>query len=135
MQERFYPRPDTVGGVIGTKYDFRPVLVRYPGGRFFTAYTAEEQFPVVNPLHAVIFFDAGNTWDLGRKWQPLDLKMGAGIGFRLEIPILGNIGFDYAYGFDRDQMVVRSRISGNVIPTIQRSPRWVGHFLLGNVNN
>jgi outer membrane protein insertion porin family len=131
VYERFNPRPDTLGGVPGIKYDFRPVLVRYPGGRFFTAYTIEQQFPVVNPLHAVIFCDAGNTWDLGRDWQPLDLKYGAGIGFRLEIPILGNIGFDYGYGFDRDVMAVDR--FGNA--TIQRSPRWVGHFLLGNVGN
>jgi outer membrane protein insertion porin family len=131
--ERFNPVvvKDTLGNVLGTHYDFRPVLVRYPGGRFFTAYTAEEQFPVVNPLHAVIFFDAGNAWDLGRNWQPLDLKMSAGIGFRLEIPLLGNIGFDYGYGFDRESMVV----DRNGVASLQRSPRWVGHFLLGNVNN
>ena len=92
-------------------------VVRYPGGRFFTTYTVEEQFPVVHPLHAVVFFDAGNTWDLFHDIQPLDLKMGAGIGFRLEIPLLGNIGFDYAYGFNRDD-----------------GPHFKGHFLLGNVN-
>ena len=116
--ERFNARPDTVGGVIGTKYDFRDVRVRYPGGRYFTAYTMEQQFPVVNPLHGVIFFDAGNTWDQGREIQPFKLKLGAGIGFRLEIPLLGNIGFDYGYGFNRDDRA-----------------KWVGHFLLGNVNN
>ena len=115
--ERFNPRPDTLAGVPGTKYDFRPVRVRYPGGRYFTTYTMEQQFPIVNPLHGVLFFDAGNTWDLGHEYQPFVLKMSTGIGFRIEIPILGNIGFDYAYGFNRDDR-----------------PRWVGHFLLGNVN-
>ncbi|MBI1799649.1 MAG: outer membrane protein assembly factor BamA [Candidatus Eisenbacteria bacterium] len=116
--ERFAVGKDTVGGVIGTKYRFVPVHVRYPGGRYFTTYTMEQQFPVVNPLHGVIFFDAGNTWDLGHEIQPFNLKVGAGIGFRLEIPVLGNIGFDYGYGFNRDDR-----------------PKWVGHFLLGNVNN
>ena len=131
VYERYNARPDTVGSVIGTKYDFRPVLVRYPGGRFFSAYTIEQQFPVVNPLHAVMFVDAGNSWDLGRDWQPFHLKYGAGIGFRLEIPLLGNIGFDYAYGFNRTNMAIDR--FGN--PYITQSPRWVGHFLLGNVNN
>jgi len=95
-----------------------PVRVRYPGGRYATTYTLEQQFLVVNPLHAVLFFDAGNTWDLGKEIQPFKLKKSVGLGFRLEIPILGNIGFDYGYGFDRDT-----------------GPRWVGHFLIGNVNN
>ena len=50
----------------------------------------------------MFFFDAGNTWDLWKEIKPFDLKMGAGIGFRMEIPLLGNIGFDYGYGFNRD---------------------------------
>ncbi len=91
--------------------------LRYPGGSFFATYTIEQQFPVVHPLHAVLFFDAGNTWDLFREIQPFDLKLGAGIGFRLEIPLLGNVGFDFGYGFNRDD-----------------GPRFKGHFLLGNVN-
>ncbi|HTO90444.1 MAG TPA: outer membrane protein assembly factor BamA [Candidatus Sulfotelmatobacter sp.] len=102
-------RSDTLGYTNST--------VRYPGGRFFTSYTVEQQFPIVNPLHGVFFFDAGNTWDLFSEIKPFDLKMGAGIGFRLEIPLLGNIGFDYGYGFNRDD-----------------HPKAVGHFLLGNVN-
>lgn len=91
--------------------------VRYPGGQYMSLYTVEQQFPIVHPLHGVIFFDAGNTWDLWREIHPFDLKLGAGIGFRMEIPLLGNIGFDYGYGFDRDD-----------------GPRAKGHFLLGNVN-
>ena len=57
-------------------------------------------------------------WDLRREIKPFDLKMGAGVGFRIEIPLLGNIGFDYGYGFDRDD----GRASA------------AGHFLIGNVN-
>ena len=93
------------------------VKVRYPGGRYLLLATVEQQFPIVHPLHAVVFFDAGNTWDLWREIHPFDLKFGAGIGFRMEIPLLCNIGFDYGYGFDRDD-----------------GPRAKGHFLLGNVN-
>ncbi len=91
--------------------------VRYPGGRYMTLLTVEQQFPIVHPLHGVVFFDAGNTWDERREIRPFDLKLGAGIGFRLEIPLLGNIGFDYGYGFNRDD-----------------GPRAVGHFLIGNIN-
>lgn len=97
----------------------RPVTqrVRYPGGRYLVLYTVEQQFPIVHPLRGVLFFDAGNVWDERREIKPFDLKLGAGGGFRMEIPLLGNIGFDYGYGFDRDD-----------------GPRWAGHFLIGNVN-
>ena len=91
--------------------------VRYPGGRYLLLCTVEQQFPIVHPLHAVLFFDAGNTWDRWREIRPFDLKMGAGVGFRMEIPLLGIIGFDYGYGFNRDDR-----------------PRAVGHFLIGQTS-
>ena len=96
---------------------YRATRVRYPGGRYMAIYTVEQQFPVVHPLHGVLFFDAGDTWDQWKEIRPFKLKMGAGIGFRMEIPLLGNIGFDYGYGFNRDD-----------------GPRARGHFLLGNIN-
>jgi outer membrane protein insertion porin family len=92
-------------------------IVRYPGGRYLALFTLEQQFPIAHPLHGVLFFDAGNVWDLRQEIKPFDLKVGAGLGFRMEIPLLGNIGFDYGYGFNRDD-----------------KPRWAGHFMLGNVN-
>jgi outer membrane protein insertion porin family len=100
--------------------------VRYPGGRFALTYSLEQQFAIVHPLHGVVFFDAGNTWDRWEEIKPWDLKLGLGVGFRLEIPLLGNIGFDYAYGFqheDFDPSTGRKKLGG-----------WKGHFLLGNVN-
>ncbi len=90
--------------------------VRYPGGRYLALFTLEQQFPIAHPLHGVLFLDAGNVWDQRLEIRPFDLKVGAGLGFRMEIPILGNIGFDYGYGFHRDDR-----------------PRWIGHFMLGNV--
>jgi outer membrane protein insertion porin family len=91
--------------------------VRYPGGRYLLLCSIEQQFPIVHPLHGVLFFDAGNTWDQAREIRPFDLKMGAGIGFRMEIPLLGVIGFDYGYGFNRDDR-----------------PRAVGHFIIGQTS-
>jgi len=90
--------------------------VRFPGGRTMLSFTVEQQFPIVHPLHGVFFFDAGNVWDLWSEIKPFNLKMGAGAGLRMEIPLLGNIGFDYGYGFNRDD-----------------GPRAIGHFLIGNV--
>jgi outer membrane protein insertion porin family len=95
----------------------RITRIRYPGGRYLGLFTMEQQFPIAHPLHGLFFFDAGNVWDQRSEIRPFDLKVGAGIGFRMEIPLLGNIGFDYGYGFQRDDR-----------------PRWAGHFMLGNVN-
>jgi len=95
----------------------RVTRIRYPGGRYLGLFTMEQQFPIAHPLHGLLFFDAGNVWDQRSEINPRELKVGAGIGFRMEIPLLGNIGFDYGYGFQRDDR-----------------PRWAGHFMLGNVN-
>jgi outer membrane protein insertion porin family len=109
----------TVAGANGdtTVQETRYSRVRYPGGRYMSVWTMEQQFAIVHPLHGVLFVDAGNTWDLFDEIRPFDLKVGAGAGFRLEIPLLGNIGFDYGYGFNRDD-----------------GARWAGHFLIGNVS-
>ena len=111
---------------IETQHDYDPNAapdstrtsrVRYPGGRYMLLTTIEQQFPIVHPLHGVLFFDAGNVWDGRRDIHPFDLKVGAGFGFRMEIPLLGIIGFDYGYGFNRDDR-----------------PRAVGHFIIGQTS-
>ena len=117
---RYVSKIDTVStsgtAVYDTTWGSSSIKRRYPGGRYMGIFTLEQQFPIVNPLHGVLFFDAGNTWDLRADIKPFDLKCGAGFGLRMEIPILGNVGFDYGYGFNRDD-----------------GPHWQGHFLLGNV--
>ncbi len=75
--------------------------VRFPGGKVLYTFTTEYQFLIVNPVHGVFFFDAGNTWNSARDFSLSDLKKGVGAGLRFEIPLLGPIGFDYAYGIDR----------------------------------
>ena len=112
-----YTRTGTTSGGADTTFaDSALVTRRYPGGLYMGLVTIEQQFPIVHPLHGVLFFDAGNVWNSIHDIQPFDLKVGAGLGFRMEIPILGNIGFDYGYGYHRDD-----------------GPQWQGHFLMGNM--
>jgi outer membrane protein insertion porin family len=87
---------------------------RFPGGRAMITLTAELQFLIAEPLHGLFFFDAGDTWNSTDEFRLTDLRKGAGFGIRLEIPLLGQIGFDYGYGFDQ--------IGGG---------RWEPHFLIG----
>jgi outer membrane protein insertion porin family len=48
----------------------------------------------------VLFFDAGNTWNSFTAADLSFLRKGAGIGVRVEVPMLGQMGLDYGYGFD-----------------------------------
>lgn len=85
--------------------------IRFPGGRLAYTFTAEYQFPIVNPVHGVFFYDSGNTWNSWKDFNLGDLKKSLGVGIRLEIPMLGPVGLDYAYGADRG--------------------RWQSHFIIG----
>jgi len=88
---------------------------RYPGGRSMLVLTTELQFPIAEPLRGLLFFDAGNTWNSTGDLDLGDLRKGAGIGFRMEVPALGRVGLDVGYGFDREE-----------------GGRWQTHFQLGN---
>jgi outer membrane protein insertion porin family len=91
------------------------VLDRYPGGRTALILTSELQFPIADPLHGLLFFEAGNTWNSTRDLDLGDLRKSLGFGVRLEVPALGRVGFDLGYGFDRED-----------------GGQWETHFQLGN---
>ncbi len=73
-------------------------------GRSLLVYNLEYQFPLVEQqIYALLFADAGNAWMTGRQFSPVSfrrLKKSAGFGFRMVVPSLGTIGFDFGYGFD-----------------------------------
>ena len=64
--------------------------------------TVELRFPILaNPtLFGLIFAEAGNTWRDLRNTDPFDLRRSIGVGARIFMPMVGILGFDYAYGFD-----------------------------------
>ena len=91
------------------------ILDRYPGGKTMLTLTSELQFPIADPLHGLLFFEAGNTWNSTRDLDLGDLRKSIGFGVRLEVPALGRVGFDLGYGLDRED-----------------GARWEPHFQLGN---
>ena len=99
----------TKGPITGT------VLERYPGGTRMLIAGAEIQFPIAEPLHGLLFFDTGNTWNSTRDVDLGDMRRAVGVGFRFEVPALGRIGFDLGYGLDREE-----------------GAGWRTHFQLGN---
>ncbi|MEN8208057.1 MAG: outer membrane protein assembly factor BamA [Candidatus Fermentibacteria bacterium] len=70
------------------------------GGSSMLILSAEYRCRIIDQLQVAVFADAGNTWSSWSSSDFSDLNRGAGIGIRIEVPMLGVIGFDYAYGFD-----------------------------------
>ncbi|MCK5116356.1 MAG: BamA/TamA family outer membrane protein, partial [Candidatus Aegiribacteria sp.] len=70
------------------------------GGGSMLILSAEYRCRIIDQLQLAVFADAGNTWASWSSSDFTDLNRGAGIGIRIEVPMLGVIGFDYAYGFD-----------------------------------
>jgi len=70
------------------------------GGKFMSILTAEYRLRVIDQIQLSAFFDAGGTWSSVSAADLNDMRRGAGLGFRIEVPMLGLMGLDYAYGFD-----------------------------------
>ena len=63
--------------------------------------SGELRFPIVDQqFYMGTFFDMGNSWLRISDIDITDMKRGAGFGFRLMLPMLGLLGFDFAWGLD-----------------------------------
>lgn len=104
IYERFYPGGTGADGIRG--YPDRSLGVNEGGynigGKAEAIYSMEFKFRPSPQLAFLAFVDAGNTWNSFRDFNVSNLKRGAGVGVRLEIPMMGLIGFDFGYGFDRE---------------------------------
>jgi outer membrane protein insertion porin family len=71
-------------------------------GQLFGIFTLEERFRISESAYLMAFAEAGDAW---KNWGYVgysSLKRSAGVGIRLEMPLLGIIGLDVAYGFDNE---------------------------------
>ncbi|MCX7726391.1 MAG: BamA/TamA family outer membrane protein [Chitinispirillaceae bacterium] len=70
-------------------------------GLSLLASTIELRYPLLEQqLYIGVFADAANTWSSITKINPLELNKSVGIGVRINIPMMGLMGFDLGYGFD-----------------------------------
>ncbi len=92
------------------------------GGTVTLKYTSELRFSVSdNPtIYLLAFGEMGNTWLNFDQVDPYDLKMSAGVGMRVFMPMLGMLGLDAGYGFQPAGNESGSNAHG-----------WELHFLFG----
>lgn len=73
-------------------------------GKIYSKFTSELRYPITMSqsvsIYGLAFMEAGNLWQTKSAVSFSDLKKSAGLGLRLYLPIIGQIGLDYGYGFD-----------------------------------
>ena len=52
-------------------------------------------------IYTLAFLEAGNAWTSVSEFNPFSLKRSAGVGVRIQLPMVGLMGIDWAYGFDK----------------------------------
>lgn len=74
-------------------------------GYAYTKFSVELHFPFLlqnsTTIYGIAFAEAGNAWTSVGNIAPFDLKRSAGVGARVYLTMLGFLGIDWAYGFDR----------------------------------
>ncbi len=79
-------------------------LTAVGGAHLYSKYTAELRYPVllkdVATIYALTFVEAGNSWNNSAEMGPFDIYRSAGAGVRVFLPMLGQLGVDFGYGFD-----------------------------------
>jgi outer membrane protein insertion porin family len=91
-------------------------------GYAYTRLALEFRYPFMleqtSTIYGLAFVEAGNAWSDIKSFSPFDLKRSAGVGARIFLPMIGLMGIDWAYGFDRP--TPDASVSGSQI-----------HFILG----
>ena len=76
-------------GQQGYAYDRFSLELRYP---FMLGNTT---------IYGLTFAEAGNAWYETKNFNPFDMKRSVGVGVRIFLPMVGLMGIDWAYGFDK----------------------------------
>lgn len=125
--ETFYVGGDGMSGSYG--YAQETVALRgYDNGAFtqqrdgyaYTRFCMELHFPFLlqpsTTIYGLTFIEGGNAWMDLKDFSPFDIKRSAGAGVRIYLPMVGLMGIDWAYGFDK---VFNKKGGGHI------------HFILG----
>ncbi len=76
----------------GYAYDRMSLELRYP---FLLGNTT---------IYGLTFLEGGNAWTDVKNFNPFNMKRSAGLGVRIYLPMVGLMGIDWGYGFDKDNV-------------------------------
>ena len=112
--ETFYVGGDGMSGysysyateTIGLRgYDNGSLTPRGYSGYAYDRFTLELRYPFIlgnsTNIFGLVFLEGGNAWSDIKNFNPFDLKRSAGAGVRIYLPMVGLLGIDWAYGFDK----------------------------------
>ena len=89
---------------LGEKLDPSSATSDLYAGRIYSKFSSEMRYPLTMSqsvsIYGLAFVEAGNLWKNTQSVNFSDLKKSAGLGLRLYLPIIGQIGLDYGYGFN-----------------------------------
>lgn len=104
IYKRFYAGGVGTNGVRG--YPDRSISPREDGrvvgGSAMFIGNVEMKLKLSQSMAFILFYDAGNVFESYRDLNLYNLYRGAGAGVRIEVPMIGVMGFDLGYGFDRE---------------------------------
>ena len=112
--ETFYVGGDGMSGysynyateTIGLRgYDNGSLTPRGYTGYAYDRFTLELRYPFIlgnsTNIYGLAFVEGGNAWNSIKDFNPFDMKRSAGAGVRIFLPMVGLLGIDWAYGFDK----------------------------------
>ena len=112
--ETFYMGGDGMSGYTSSYYSETIALRGYDNGSLtpygqegyaYSRMTLELRYPFLlqgsTNIYGLAFLEGGNAWNEVKKFNPFDMKRSAGFGVRLFLPMVGMMGIDWAYGFDK----------------------------------
>lgn len=109
--ETFYMGGDGMSGYSSTYATETIGLRGYENGSLasqasaYTRLALELRYPLIlepsSTIYLLSFVEAGNAWNEVKDINPFELKRSAGIGARIMLPMIGLMGIDWAYGFDK----------------------------------
>ena len=71
----------------------------------YSRMTLELRYPLMletsTSMFALAFVEGGNAWEHVKDFNPLNMKRSAGVGVRILLPMVGLMGIDWAYGFQK----------------------------------
>ncbi len=73
-------------------------------GYAYDRFTLELRYPFLlgnTTIYGLTFLEGGNAWHKVSDFNPFEMKRSAGVGVRIYLPMVGLMGIDWGYGFDK----------------------------------